>query len=670
MAISRVPGHALLSNLDRQGVDLQFTSNGDNLVYLDFANFRLGVNTDTPNHDFEVVGNVKLGPILLANNTITSDYDTITFNTDELNLGSNAAVKITGGFADWVLATDGAGNLTWTSIGNLTANGSVVGDTIPLGANTAGKLVSNATTLTTSTKVTDGIALLNEVLGKLVPPAPPAFPNSTSLTVSSLSTYRMCDFTQTDNTTNARTVAGGTTVTTVRRSATYTTNTVANVGPGDSGTVIAYLNSADAGNVALTGSSVGTYGNLVVSFNQDYHNVVSNVAAGFWYSFSAYATGTVSAGWNDIALYHSGVPATTNAAPWYYDNSAPGTPTFYNTNIAINSASLTYSSTVPHYNSSTTATITFNVNRLSGDMFPTSNTFVTGTAGGAFAAPSSVTYAGASITYPLARNLYVSSGNASVTTSTTITTGFGSSSSGPSVSVSNSYNTGSASFLPGSTVLYKTGTSNNIEETSIPITSVGTGSGNAVRIENPGSTDTPAHSAGATAFNSTSSTLQTYDATVVAAVLKHDQTNYTTYWPSGPNLSSGRSGAQYFTFRFVRTVVSKFDVTWTGNIAGLWVSLPGSTIDSTSTLNGWLDMSAAYAGAGVPGANTGAGGNGSNGCSLGGVAPLNSSQTNKSITATFGTVSSSSTATNEIYVRIKLTSGQTVTALSLKTASN
>ena len=133
-------------------------------------------------------------------------------------------------------------------------------------------------------------------------------------------------------------------------------------------------------------------------------------------------------------------------------------------------------------------------------------------------------------------------------------------------------------------------------------------------------------------------------------------------------MSSGRSGAQYFTFKFIRTSVSKFDIKWTGTIAGLWVALPGSTIDTSSTLNGWLDLSTAYAGAGVPGAGTG--GNGSNGGALGTVAPLNSAQTNRQITATFGTVSSSSTATNEIYVRIKLTSGQSVTALSVLAASN
>ena len=79
-------------------------------------------------------------------------------------------------------------------------------------------------------------------------------------------------------------------------------------------------------------------------------------------------------------------------------------------------------------------------------------------------------------------------------------------------------------------------------------------------------------------------------------------------------------------------------------------------------------MSVAYAGAGRPGA--GVGGNGSNGCALGGPVTLNSSVSAHRKTCTFGIESSSSTATNEIYVRIKLTSGQTVTALSLETASN
>jgi len=46
------------------------------------------------------------------------------------------------------------------------------------------------------------------------------------------------------------------------------------------------------------------------------------------------------------------------------------------------------------------------------------------------------------------------------------------------------------------------------------------------------------------------------------------------------------------------------------------------------------------------------------------------SNVNQSRTCTFGTVSSSSTATNEIYVRIKLQAGDLVTSLSIVGATN
>ena len=617
MAIGKISGVMLQSNLDRQGQDLSFDGN---LIYLDVVNRRVGVANTTPNVTLTVGGNL---------------YATNYFGT---------GTALTG----------------------------LIGNTIQLGTNTASSLTSNAVTMLTTDSVTDSIARLNFVLGKLVPPAPPTFPNNQTLTISSLSTYRMCNFVQTDNTqTGGKSVAGGTTVSNVRRATSYTTSTIANVGPGDSGVVTAYRNGIGVGNVTLIAGNVsGTYGNLVITRSGDYANVNPNVTAGFWYSFSASLSGNVAAGWNEVNINHS-TAGNTNIPYWYYDASAPGTPTFSNLAISLTSNSSTYSSTIPHLNSSSSFTLTGNVSRLSGDMYPTSDSFITGSAGGAFQAPSSVTYSGAGVTTPLAQNLYVSSGSQYYSTTAAVTTGFGSSSTGPSLSSSNSYNTGTGTYTTalGVTVLYKTGTSNNIEETSIPVTSVGTGSGNGLRVINPGSTNTPTISAN-TAFNSTSSTLQTYDATVVAAILKHDQTNYATgYLPVGPNLSSSRSGDQYFTFRFTRTVVGKFNISVTGNVAGLWIALPGSTIDSTSTLNGWLDMTTAYAGSGIPGANIGAGGNGSNGCALGGTFTANTSST-QSKTCTFGTVSSSSTATNEIFVRLRLIAGQTVTALSIVTATN
>jgi cytoskeletal protein CcmA (bactofilin family) len=594
----------------------------------------------------------------------TFDYTTDTIHVPNIStpVGSNANL---------VLEPDGSGLVV---IAN-TAGGATA---VAMGDPTLGNLVSNAVTLTNSSSVSNAIAQLNEVLGKLVPPAPPAFPASQTLTIQTLSTYRMANFTQTDNTPGAnKNVAGGTTVSSVRRASSYSTSNITVAGPGNSGNIVALLNGTAAGSRTLTNSlnGNGTYSNLVIFNNYDYNSANANITAGFWSVFSTRAAGTVTEGWNEVQITDSAA-GNSNTPSWYYDASTPGTPTF--SNVAFTapvSPTYEYSSTVPHYPSTNQFTASFDVNRLSGDMYPTSDNFVTGTAGGAFSAPTSVSYATAGVTTPLARNLYVSSGNVTVTTTANVITGFGSSSGSPSVSAFNSYNTGTQNLSPGNTVLYKTGTvssASRIEEANVFIGStIGSGSGLAFRIINPGSGNTPTYSANATAFNSQSSTLQTYDATVVANILKHDQTNYSTgYLPAGPDLSAGRSGTQYFTFKIVRTSVSKFDIKWSGNIAGLWVALPGSTIDSTSTLNGWLDMSVAYQGAGVPGANTGAGGNGSNGAALGGTAPLNSAQTNKAVTATFGTVSSSSTATNEIYVRIALTSGQSVTALSLQAASN
>jgi hypothetical protein len=541
----------------------------------------------------------------------------------------------------------------------------ITGATADLGSNTVGQLISNAVTLTTTTKITDGIALLNNVLGKLVPASPPSFPTGTSLSINSLSTYRMTNFVQTDRTSSARNVSGGATVSTVLRTASYSTNLFSNFGPGDSGTLRLYKNSSISGSVSFTSSSAnGSYSDLVITQSKDY-STVSGGAAGFWRIFTAQGSGSVSSGWNEVYLTHSGA-GTTSTASWYYDASSPGTPTFTSASIVPLSPSLTYSSTVPHYNSSTTFRLGVNLSKLSGDMFPTSNTFFTGTAGGAFGAPASNTYPTVGITYPLAQNLYVSSGNVTVNTTSTIISGFGSSSTGPSVTVDNSYATGTQAFTSAlaNTVLYKTGTGNSMEESAVTFGStVGTGSGTASRIINPGSTDTPVQFPNATLFDSQNGTLQVYDATMVAAILKHDQTNYSTgYLPAGPNLSSGRSAAQYFTFRFIRTSVSKFDIQFTGTIAGLWVAVPGSAIDTAAgATNGWVSMATAYGGAGVP----------SSGCALGGVVTLNSAVTNHRKTCTFGSVSSSDPGlTNEIYVRIKLTSGQTVTALSLQTASN
>ena len=669
MAIARITGQMLNSNLDRSGHDLAIDAN---LAYFNVTTRCVGINTQSPGYALDVIGNAHIGNLYILGNTITSDTGT------KINFGSPANVTISGGSLDYVLITDGYGGLSWANVSAIISATGVTGNIIALGTNTLPSLVSNAVTLTTSTTVTDAIAELNFVLGKLVPQSPPTFPGASTLSLStSVSTGRITNFTQTDNSSWGNlSVVAGTSVSATRVS-TYAAGTITSVGPGDSGTVTAYLNGVAAGSNVLVAGGNGTFSNLIIASNQDYHNVVSTITAGFWYSFNASLAGSnVPAGWNRANITDT-VGSSTNTITWYYDSSTPGTPTFSNTSVALASNAVIYSSTIPHFTSSATFTIKGNVSKLSGDTYPlavsssTSN-MVTGTSGGALSAPTSVTYTGAGVAVPLARNLYVSSGSAYFETTSAVISGFGSSASGPSLSVNNNYASGSSGVLTASgtpTILYKTGTSNQIEETSLSVSgSLGSGAGQGIRIVNPGSSDTPVYTGSEASFNSQTSTLQTYDATVVGAVLKFDQTNYSTgYLPVGPNLS-GQGSNQYFTFKFVRSSVSKFDIKYTGTIAGLWVALPGSTIDSTSSLNGWLSMGTAYAGSGIPGVNSP--GNGSNGCSLGGLAVLGSAVTNGSYTATFGTVSSSGTATNEIYVRVKLTSGQSLSALTIETATH
>ena len=83
------------------------------------------------------------------------------------------------------------------------------------------------------------------------------------------------------------------------------------------------------------------------------------------------------------------------------------------------------------------------------------------------------------------------------------------------------------------------------------------------------------------------------------------------YLPVGPDLNTGRDGgeAQYFTFAFRRSNVANFNITMSGKVSGMFIAAPGTAIDTESGLNGWLDCSTTYGGSGVPGSNTGAGGN-------------------------------------------------------------
>ena len=168
--------------------------------------------------------------------------------------------------------------------------------------------------------------------------------------------------------------------------------------------------------------------------------------------------------------------------------------------------------------------------------------------------------------------------------------------------------------------------------------------------------------------NSDPGVVGTKEATVRLGILKHDLTDYSTgFLPVGPN-RSGDTGTQYFTMAWRRKATANFNINITSpsGVAAVHIAAPGTAIDNTSTANGWLDCSTQYNGSGVPGANIGNGGNGSNGCAYQGsdiISP--NTALNGAYNMTLGTENLTNATNNVCLVRIALTSGQTVTALSI-----
>jgi len=151
--------------------------------------------------------------------------------------------------------------------------------------------------------------------------------------------------------------------------------------------------------------------------------------------------------------------------------------------------------------------------------------------------------------------------------------------------------------------------------------------------------------------------------------IKHFTTDLSSgYLPVGPDLATDRSGAQYYTFAFRRTTMANFTVRLTGTVSGFFIAAPGTAIDSASGLNGWLDASITYGGSGVPGSDTGNGGNGSNGCAFtsGDRIQDSTSYSNSTFTLTLGSENATNATGNNVLIRIKLESGDSITALSIE----
>lgn len=165
MAIGRISGSMLVSNLDRQGTDLQFTTNSLPLTYMNFSQFRVGINTNVTPQTLTIAGNLSTSNIIISGNSIT------TKNGEAINIASNISygignLQIGGGSPGYTITTNGSGVLTWQGLATQSNTQGFFGNSFVMGTAAAGS-TSNALTFSSTTSVTDGIASLNRLLGNI-----------------------------------------------------------------------------------------------------------------------------------------------------------------------------------------------------------------------------------------------------------------------------------------------------------------------------------------------------------------------------------------------------------------------------------------------------------------------------------------------------------------------
>lgn len=581
-------------------------------------------------------------------------------NTEVLEVIGNVGIKTTS-TQDYELFVVGDSNITGIVTASTYYGNQVIGT--PTGGFKRG-----AVGIITSDFTKNSINDINFILGKLVP-KPPTTINGQTLVNTNSTTAKICNFTFTNNTGDTSPASGSDLVR--NTSNTISSQYLTEFGPGDSGTVTAYVNSVGVGTTTLTtGSNNGTYGALQIANDKDafFSSRNPGIASEF---YEVYDSRIISAscpdGYNKayIRQIDGSSTYTTNSFYWYEDGSTVTAPVISfgsTTTPSSGSHTVLYSSGIPHYTESTNNNFTYVLTCLnaSGDMYSTNTFCTTGGATNGFQTPGNKSYTDfASGTNPPARNYGVGTGVTTLVTQRPVNTHIQVSAAADKFSTftaTTPYGTHSsqrATLTQTINIMGTTAITSKIDEDNILISSLGTGSGNATRVDAGATGDNP--SPVYTSWTASSS-VATYEATVVGGVLKHDQTNYTTgFLPVGPDYSSGRSGSQYFQLQIIRSDVSQFRIAVTGTYAGCWVCMPDNSAWTTSLsgTNGWANMFQAYRGSGLPTSSE-------PGCSFGGVM----SGSSGTFTCVFGTESSSNDTNNRILIRFKLSSGQSITALS------
>ena len=510
----------------------------------------------------------------------------------------------------------------------------------------------------------------------------------------------------TDNSaTNPLSAGASLNTTTARRytSGTIDTSTVNNAYNGVSGNLVAVVNGISKGNKVFSTSTGenGTFTSLVVSGQLDAHDSISSSTypTGFYQTFDAKITQALSSysvGVNDERLEHSSTGNANYVSVVYDDVTSVPSIVSSGTLAEGTGGTKRYISGIPYYNSgSPTVSLSgVQISNLTGQAYTDQSNIVevdnaTNQEGTSSAGTTNTDYTYSNIdgavTMLSGGIPKVDIGVSSAYTIGALTVPITSSSvrtiDRVKVRARNANGVGSYSENTTAIQVHKSSQS-GISEIAIAVSdSLGAGfDDDGVRIFdfNAATTDNPSYTSSTNFYTNSPYTEAsdpgvegTKEATIRLGVLKYDVTDYSSgYLPVGPDRSSD-TGTQYFTFAFRRTTMANFDINITSSgIAGLWIAAPGTGIDDASGLNGWVDASITYGGSGVPGSDTGNGGNGSNGCAFtSGDRIASSTSLSGGYTMTLGSENGTNATGNVVLVRIALTSGQSVSALSVGVAS-
>jgi hypothetical protein len=594
--------------------------------------------------------------------------------------------------------TFGDGNTTGDiTTGAGTPGAANITNSYPSVASFTVELVSSGTPITIAQ--TDTETKTNYITINANPAAPTALSGKTlSLQDASQGTSPFLAAAATDNS-SGNIPSAGTSVTRYTTADPINTNTVTDANTSISGTLTATFNNVAAGAVTFTASSdgAGTYTDLIVVNDGDAHDEISSSTypTGFAKVFDARwqrATSGISAGYNDASLSHSTAGATNTIG--FVKDTMTDVPTVVQSGATIaegTAGTYRYISGVPYYNtgSPTVNVVGLAVGDLTGQTYRDTTTpiqFTTGTlaesTSGSIISTQTKTYTqinGASSMLTVGiPNADV--GVASDYTMGTIALSINGSARAIGYLDAQMFNVNGSSSVVDMTNKYiqiYSASLTGFDEENIPVADA-LGSvfdDDGLRITGLGSAaDTPSFTGStdfytAQAWTGAITVAGTSEAIVRWGTLSHFSTDLSSgYLPVGGDLATSRTGTQYFTFAFRRATMANFDISLNSStgITGLWIAAPDTVIDAASSLNGWIEGTTQYAGAGVPGANTGSGGNGGNGCALTGADVIPTGSTiNAAYTMTLGSENSSNSTGNNVLVRIAIASGQTLTSVSV-----